>query len=183
MLGLGLVTGLIAAGIAYAVSTVMPPVYEARAVVFVGSDYDPVSIQVSQDMASRYAGLASTAKILDPVVARLGLEDSVAELRDRIAVRAPENLSSIDIVAAAPTAAESAALANAIADQIVRFATPSTPPGGEASPSHAEIAERALAPESPTSPRVLINTLLGGILGFVLGMGIGWLFTTRPGEV
>jgi len=180
MVVLGLVTGLIAAGIAFAVSSALPKTYEARAVVFVGSvtDTNPITLDSSQALADHYAGLATTAKVLEPVIRALGLDESVAEVASSVTVRSPEGLSSIDILVTSSTPGGATALANAIADEIVNL---STPPDAVA--SLATIVHPAVDPEGPSSPRILLNTLLGGVLGFVLGMGLGWLFGTRPSEI
>jgi tyrosine-protein kinase len=41
---------------------------------------------------------------------------------------------------------------------------------------NAELAQRAEIPSSPSSPRVVRNTVIGGVLGVVLGMGLALLF-------
>jgi tyrosine-protein kinase len=41
---------------------------------------------------------------------------------------------------------------------------------------NAELAQRAQVPSTPSSPRVVRNTVLGGALGLLLGMGLAFLF-------
>ena len=180
MVGLGLATGLIAAAIAFVVSSALPKVWEAQAVVFVGSvtETNPVVLDANQALANKYAGLATTATVLEPAIRALGLDENVAQLSEHVTVRSPEGLSSIDILVSSSTDVGARDLANAIAEEIVLLATPPDAPT-----SLAWIADPAQLPDGPSSPRILLNTLLGGVLGFVLGMSIGWLFGTRPSEI
>jgi capsular polysaccharide biosynthesis protein len=206
IVAVGLITGLLAAGIAYAVSSVMPRTWESQAIVLIGPEtpLNLAEIQAYQATASRLAGLVPTTTVLQPVIERLGLDDSVADIRGAVSVTAPEGLSSIDIATSWSTAQGAADLADAIAEQLVLIATPETPaapspspsvdpaasPGPSPSPappasggSLATIVQPAEVPTAPSSPRVMINVLLGGTVGFVIGMGLAWLFTTRPNEV
>jgi capsular polysaccharide biosynthesis protein len=209
MVGVGIVTGLLAAGVAYGVSTVMPKSYETQAVVFFGSqtETNPVVHQANQDLAADWAVLAITETVLVPVIEQLSLDETVAELRERVIVRNPEGLRTLDILTTSRDGQAAADLANTIADEIVRQTPPevapaspapvSPAPSGEAPPSPAPaspapsaqpgsiawVADRAPVPSVASSPRPTINGLLGGVVGFVLGMGIAWLFTTRPSEI
>jgi capsular polysaccharide biosynthesis protein len=206
MVAVGILTGLFAAGIAFAVSSVLPKTWESQAIVLIGSE-TPINlaeIQAYQATATRLAGLVPTSTILQPVIDSLGLEESVADVRQAVSATAPEGLSSIDIVTSWSTAEGAAALADAIAEQLVIVATPEAPapaspapsvdPAASPAPSPspepvqpvgslAAIVQPAEVPTAPSSPRVMINVLLGGVLGFVIGIGLAWLFTTRPSEV
>jgi capsular polysaccharide biosynthesis protein len=206
MVAVGILTGLLAAGIAFAVSSVLPKTWESQAIVLVGSKtpFNLAEIQANQATATRLAGLVATTTVLQPVIDRLGLDESVADVRQAVSATAPEGLSSIDIVTSWSTADGAAGLADAIAEQLVIIATPDAPapaspapsvdpaasPAPSASPepsppinSLATIVQPAEIPTAPSSPRVMINVLLGGVLGFVIGMGVAWLFTTRPSQV
>ena len=72
------VSVLLAAGAAFAISSQLPKVYEAKATLNVGQSLSAVNpdytqVLVSQNLSATYATVATTRPILDAAIAQLGL--------------------------------------------------------------------------------------------------------------
>jgi len=168
--------GLLAAGLAFGVSQLLPKEYTSEAKVLVGSLTETSTDQLSayQELARTYAELSTSTPMLDRVRTALGLTEDPGHLADRLDVRAQTGQGIIRVDATAPSAAAAAELANAMASEIVRLAQPS----GSVT-SLAAIVQPALPPDAPTSPRVALNSLVAGILGLALGLGLALLLAGR----
>lgn len=166
--GLVVLLTLVAAGAAFLVSSLLPKSYTAESQVLVGSLTDP---NIDQQMgfgqlAQTYAQLATTSPLLTAVIDDLDLTVSTEEVARNLDVRAPVGLSIIRIEATASTAAGATALADAVAEQITELSRQQPPAIGNL----ATIVQPAEAPTSPSSPRILLNTLVAAALGFGLGL-------------
>jgi tyrosine-protein kinase len=120
-----LVASAVLAGVlAYLVASAQPRVYEARSVVLVGEsltglnpDYD--QLLVSQRLSTTYAAVAGTRPVLEKVIAAVGLQDSPDALSRRIQVDTSPDSSLMTIVARDGSPARAAAIANALAEELV----------------------------------------------------------------
>jgi tyrosine-protein kinase len=171
-----LACGIASAVAAYGVSQALPKEYDAEARVLVGSltqaDYDQQLAY--QQLAQTYVGVATTTPVLNRVAAKLGLTEDVRHLAGRIDVRAPLGQSVLRVVAKASTPSEAADLANAIAAEIITLGKPAA--GGS---SVAEVVEPGAPPDSPSSPRLALNTAVAGTVGLALGLGVVYLLAGR----
>jgi succinoglycan biosynthesis transport protein ExoP len=166
----------VAAGLAFVASAQLTPSYEAETRLFVGSltnaNYDQGLAY--QQLAQTYGQLATTTPVLQKVIDGLGLKDDPETLQRRISVRTPTDQSFIRITASAPTADAAAKLANAVADQITALGKGS----GSGDSGLVSVVQPALAPRSPASPRPLLNAVIAGAIGLVIGLGMV-VFTNR----
>lgn len=171
----GAITAAIAGGVAFAVSQSLPKEYDATAGVIVGSLTAATTDQldVNQRLAATYAELATSGPLVTRVIERIGLSDDPARLAARIDARAPgQGIVRIKATALSPT--EAVQIADVVADEILALATPV----GK-SASLARVVEPAALPDSPSSPRVFLNTLIAAILGLALGLGLALLVGSR----
>lgn len=176
-LAAGAITAAIAASVAHFVSQAIPKAYDSQAGVLVGSLTATTTDELDtyQRLALTYADLATTPSLLNRVIERLGLPDDSSGLASRLDIRASgQGILRID--ATAPTPSEAAEIANAVADEILRVARPTT---GSA-PSLASVFQPADPPREPSSPRPFLNALIAAVLGFALGGGLAVL--VRPRE-
>lgn len=172
-----ILTGLLAGALAFGISSALPKQYEAEAQVLVGSLADPTLDQLlaHQQLAQTYAQLATTTPVLRRVIDDLGLDETTQELAERIDIRVPTGLSIITVTATASTPAEAAALANAMATEIVELSdTPGTSTTGLAT-----IVQRAVPPTTPSSPQVVLNTMIAATLGVAVGLTIALVIDQR----
>ena len=119
-----IVAVLLAAGVAFAVSSQLPKAYEAKATLIVGQSLSAVNpdytqILVSQRLSTTYATVATTRPILDAVIAQLGLGVTSDELLKQVRADAPLDSTLLSIVAQDADPARAAAIANALATQLI----------------------------------------------------------------
>jgi non-specific protein-tyrosine kinase len=118
------------AGLAgFAVSMVLPKVYEAKTTMLVGQALSSVNpdfgeLQVSQLLAPTYAAMAETRPILDNVIGKLGLSETPDTLATRIHVDTPLGTSILTVTAQDGDPNRAAAIANAVASALIAV-TPS----------------------------------------------------------
>lgn len=235
---------VVAGGGAYLVSSSLPKVYEARTTLIVGqslSSIDPNYNQIlaSQRLSQTFAQLATTTPLLSNVVDSLSLAMRPDELRSSVIANAPRDSTLVTIVASHGDPTVAAAIANAVATELIA-ASPAIQGQGQGE-SAQFIAEQltdtqrqladvqaeldslmaldsrtpeedrqvdvlqdrlislrqtyaqllALSPGSasnlltvvdpavpalePSSPRVLLNTLLAALLGLMVSLGLAFL--------
>ena len=119
----GLIVGSVAA---YVVSGMLPRVYRASATVLIGQQLTAINpafseLQVSQQLSRSYAELAQTRPVYAAVVAKLGLDIDPDELGPKIRTAQPGQGTLVDIIAEDQSPQTAAAIANAVADEIVRL--------------------------------------------------------------
>ena len=158
----------VAAIAAFVVSSMLPKTYTAESRVLVGSLTDANYDQLLGygQLAQTYSQLALTTPVLAAVIQDVDLSATPEEVARMLDVRAPTGLSIIQIEASAPTPEGAAALADAVADRITALSRVPAPGTG----SIATVVQRAVPPESASSPRVLLNTAVAAALGMALGV-------------
>ena len=118
------VSVLLSGGAAFLVSNQLPKSYEAKATLIVGqslSDVNPdyTQVLVSQRLSTTYATVATTRPMLENVIAKLGLGMTSDELARSVGADAPTDSTLLTIVAQDADPARAAAIANALADQLI----------------------------------------------------------------
>jgi succinoglycan biosynthesis transport protein ExoP len=117
------VSVLLAGGVAFAVSSVLPKNYEAKATLIVGQSLsgnpDINQLLVSQRLSTTYAAVATQRPILDAVVKELGLEVPSSDLAKRVRADAPLDSTLLTISAQDADPARAAAIANTVAEQLI----------------------------------------------------------------
>ncbi len=228
---------VVAAGLAFFLSSSLPKVYEAKATLIVGQSLSGVSpdynqILVSQRLSATYATVATTRPNLQAVIDKLGLSQTADDLAASVTADAPLDSTLVTISAQDTDPKQAAAIANAVATQLIavspaiegrqtdiqqsidenlrttqdqidstqtelesltaltdRTAAQQTRletlesrlvslrstyaallaySSGNAS-NLLTLIEPAEVPKAPISPRVLLNVLLGGLLGLLFG--------------
>ena len=122
-----LVTVGLSAGAAFIVSARATPTYEASATVLVGpplssARIDYTDLLIAQNLAQTYSQVAVTRPVLDAAAAAVGIPQSDNDLPDRVTARTPPASTFVIITAQASTATEVAAIANAVAAELVKQA-------------------------------------------------------------
>lgn len=169
-----------------AFSLLQKPTYEASTQLYVsvrnetqtsgdlvqGSNFARQSVQ-------SYVSIVGTESVLDPVIQALNLDESVAELSERVSANVPLNTSNIVINVTGEDPVGVAEVANAIGasfTQLVQEELEIIEGGADAtSPVKLTTVQSAVVPEDPVSPRVKLNLALGALVGIALGIGIAVL--------
>ncbi|MGH2465520.1 MAG: Wzz/FepE/Etk N-terminal domain-containing protein, partial [Candidatus Limnocylindrales bacterium] len=121
---------VVLAGIAsFAYSNVQPKVYEADSTLVVGQSLSAVSpdyttLLASQSLTTTYATVATTRPLLQNVITALGLPGTPDDLAKRVSASAALGSTILTITAQDADPARAAAIANALADQLIQ-ASPS----------------------------------------------------------
>ncbi len=124
-LPLMVVTALLAGAAAFVVSNFQQKTYESKATLIVGqalsaANPDYTQLLVAQSLAATYAAVAETRPILDSLITDLKLTDAPADLAGRIQVEAPRDSTLLIITAQDADPAQAAAIANGLAQQLIK---------------------------------------------------------------
>jgi non-specific protein-tyrosine kinase len=118
------VSVVLAGGAAFIVSGQLAKTYEARATLIVGqalsaANPDYTQLLVSQRLSTTYATVATKRPILENVVKELGLDATADDLASRVRADAPPDSTLLTITAQDQDPDRAAAIANALAAQLV----------------------------------------------------------------
>lgn len=170
------VIGIVAAGI---LSLAAPKIYSANASNFVSiaasdSGESNALYQNSQFAMTRvesYPEVAMSPDVLQPVIDDLGLDLTVAELREQLTVVNPPSTVLIDVTAKNEDPEVAADVANSVSENLAKMIeTLEQPRAGGTSPVKVSNAVPAGVPRAPTSPKTMMNLALGLVCGLTLGI-------------
>ena len=170
---------LVAGGLGFWVSTVLPPVYRASTILLIkvdnsrNNDYD--NVRVSELLAATYTELLTTRPVIETVAQTLGqdpkgLEKKIIEKKE-IEARLIPDTSLIELTVEDTDPRLAMELANGIVTAFQKTGWESR----AISIRDLIVAEPATQPLKPVAPRKLVNTLLAAIVGFTLSIGIVFL--------
>jgi succinoglycan biosynthesis transport protein ExoP len=115
---------VIVAGGSFGYSSLQPKVYEAGATLVVGQSLSSVNpdytaLLASQSLSTTYATVATTRPLLQNVIESLGLPGTTDDLARRVSASAAIGSTILSITAEDGDPAQAAAIANALADQLI----------------------------------------------------------------
>ena len=157
---------LVAGASAFGISRSMTPTYQATATLLVNQTQVPGVVQyndilTSERLTNTYAELVEREPVLRDVRTRLGLTE--AGLGGKISVSTVRNTQLLRVSARDQVPRLAAEIANTVAQAFIDDnATQLSRPGT------VSIAEQATVPGSPVSPNVILNTILGAVLGLMV---------------
>ncbi|WP_341935624.1 polysaccharide biosynthesis tyrosine autokinase [Microbacterium sp. LWO14-1.2] len=189
-----IVAGALIGGIgSFGYASLQTPLFQATTSLYFAlnqgtsaSDLNQGSAYTQSQMLS-FAQLATSSRVLDPVIEELDLDVTPRELTRSIEVSIPQSTVTLRITGIADDKDAAADLANAVAGQLILVVKDVAPkdPQGESTIS-AEIIDDAVAPEfqfTPSKPRdALLGAFLGGVLGLAVAVLIGVLDTRVRNE-
>lgn len=175
-------------GVAHTVLTT--PRYEATATVYFSLQRGETVSELAQGstytlgLVQTYASVATMPVVLDPVIARLGLNTTSSALARDVTARAPLGTVTMEITADRSDPDEAADVANAVAQQLNTTATQLASGSGGSGAITITPTEPASTPSSPSSPRPTLDAAAGlaaGLLVGVLAALAGSLLSGRVG--
>ncbi|GAB3573157.1 polysaccharide biosynthesis tyrosine autokinase [Leifsonia lichenia] len=168
--------GVIGGGVMAATAT---PKYTASTRLFVSvrAGEGAASIDLNQgttfarQAVTTYADVVVSAIVLEPVIAKLGLTQSVGDLAAQVSTSSPAGTVLIDIAVTDPSPARAAKLANAVGTSFAEVVAEQLekPSGSGVSLVNIRTIQPASAPTKPSSPNIAL--LLG--VGLLAGLGLG----------
>lgn len=163
-----------AAGYGYA--NLQPDQYRATSSVFVTANTaDNTQAlfqgnQFSQNVVQSYVQLATMPTVLEPVIERLGLKSSPAQLARQISASAQLDTVIISITATAQDPQQAANIAQATAEELKTQADGLAPKTSKESAVSIKVVEKAITPTSPVGPNRTMLVAIGAVLGLALGV-------------
>ncbi len=115
---------VVAATAAFAISSILPKVFQAQATLLVGQSLSAISpdynqLLASQQLSQTYAQVATTRPLLQKVIDHLGLKTTPEDLAKHVSADAPPNSTLIQITANDGDPNRAAAIANTLAAQVI----------------------------------------------------------------
>ncbi|MPZ47974.1 MAG: polysaccharide biosynthesis tyrosine autokinase [Dehalococcoidia bacterium] len=166
---------LLAAGIAFAISKQMTPIYTTSSTLLVNQTQNPGVVQyndilTSERLTNTYAQLIERQPVLAEVTRLLSLPMTEDGLADKISVATVRNTQLLRITVEDPDPQLASMIANSTAQAFIDDNSRSL-----GRPGTVTIAEEARVPKSPSKPDTRLNTMLAGMLGLMVVGGIALL--------
>jgi capsular exopolysaccharide synthesis family protein len=162
-----------------AAALLTPVQYESSTRVFVAAQIQIGStpgdlVQGNNFVVQRlpyYLEVATSPRVLDPVIASLGLNESAVDLTQRVTATTQPGSAVIEIAALASTAGAAQQLAQAVSESFtdVVINQLETPADGSASPVTVGVLDPAVAPDNPALPLLYLNLAVGLVIGLLGG--------------
>lgn len=165
--------GLALAGVLVALTVVLvsTPTYRATAQVFVASTggEGTSGAQFVNQRVTTYPDVARSRTVLGSVIEDLGIQESFADLRVRVAAVNPPDTSQIDISVSDEDPEQAAAIADAVAQEFGLAVERLERTRDGESPVDLTVTDPATVPTSPVFPQPGLLLLLGLVVGLALG--------------
>ncbi|MBG6213260.1 MAG: polysaccharide biosynthesis tyrosine autokinase [Cryobacterium sp.] len=119
-----------------------------------------------------YLDVATSPRVLDPVITRLKLNESAVDLARRVTATTQPGSAVIEIAALASTADAAQQLAQAVSESFtdVVINQLETPADGGASPVTVGVLDPAVSPDNPALPLLYLNLAFGLLIGLLVGL-------------
>ena len=162
---------VLGAGISYGVTKYLKtPMYSATSQIYILSSTTSITsvadLQLGSQLSEDFGILIKSRPVLEAVIDRMDLDYSYEALRGMLNVynAGSSRILSLTVTSADPKLAKEIAdtLAEEAVDRVAYIMNSDEP----------KILERAVVPKAPSSPNVQKNTLMGGLVGACLAMGV-----------
>ncbi len=177
-------TALVGVGVGLLLALVQPPLYRAEASVFVsvgGATVTDLSQgnTFSESRVASYVQLANSPRVLLAAAQRAGVRRDVEVLRSRVQAAAVSDTVILAISATDGDPAKAAALADAVAAELVDVVDQIERADDRGRPLvELSVFQHAQEPDDPASPRPAVNAVLGLIAGLGVGVAIALVLET-----
>lgn len=182
-----MLAGLLIGG---AASILTKPTYTSETQLFVAIQNSGSAQELQQGNTFSQARVQSYVKtvespvVLQPAIDSLGLSYTAEQLAKQVKASTDLNTVLINISVDDHSPAQAAAIAQAVADSLIRaIDTLERPKSGGTSPVSLSVTKPATAPSSPSAPNTQLNLMLGLIAGLAIGVAAGVLRTTLDNRV
>lgn len=179
-LWLWILAALVGGAVAFLVSKRTPPTYTATATLLVNATSQPNlltlgDVQLSQSLTLTYSKLITETPVLQQVIQQGRLSMSVFQLQHDISANPIAQTQLFTVTASGSTPQEAAHIANLTAQVFIQQQNQRIRLGQDS--NAISIVEPASLPQFPSSPHVLLNTLIGVAAGFLIAFGVVALIT------
>lgn len=174
---------------AYAYAQTLPRQYRSHASVIVvpvrGENTSEVvqGANYVQNIVQSYALLTTTPYVLQPVIDKVGLDESASALAQRVSVVTPLNTVVIQLSVTDSSPARAQQIAAATTDSLIAAVEQLSPRVGTEPAVRLETISPATLPQSFVSPNSKLYAMIGALAGLVVAVGIALmrqLLRSRP---
>ena len=184
------ITALVVILLAQVYTLLAPKKYSSSLQFFVSTadSSDPAQLAqgstFSQARVTSYTQLVNAPVVLNPVIEKLHLSGSAADLAGNVAATVPPNTVLIDVTVTEKSPHLAQEVAAAIGEQFPKTAQNlERVSSDKTSPVKVTVTKNAVINRAPVSPRPTRNLALGLILGLLLGFGLAVLRHTLDSKV
>lgn len=167
---------LLAIGIAAAISIVQTPQFSASSKVFVSTQAGETPQDLvqgnnfTQARVKTYASLVTTPIVLEPVIDKLDLDVSAAQLALHVGASSPLDTTLITISVTDTDPRRAANIANAASQSLSAVVREIESTGENPSPVKLTRVQNATVPTVAVSPNIPLNLALGVFIGLIIGV-------------
>lgn len=172
-----LIVLLIAIGLGFSyIFTVklITPIYEAKTVLYIGQEGGSLGsidvtlgqLNANSQLLVDYKQIASTRLVVNEVIKNLGLNMTYEDFQKNILVESVLESRLFTVGFRNPDPHKAKLVSDELARQLTIAVLQIV--GVE----NIRILDQALVPEMPASPNILLNTIIGGLLGFLIALFI-----------
>jgi len=164
--------------IAFLFGSRLPATYESTATLLVGHPFRANSdtLAANRLQAQTYADLAILRPSLQKVVDAVGVQKTPEDLAGQVIVRASRISSLLTVTVSDTNPDTAAAIANAVADELIALSRDRTIPRPTnvpvVEPTVLTVAEPAVPAAAPSSPKVALITALGAAGGLLVAVSV-----------
>jgi tyrosine-protein kinase len=177
-----LIVALAALALASVVTLAMPKKYTATTRLFIAvaggqsvTDLAQGSNFAEKQMSS-YAEVATSPRVLGPVIQQLGLQTTPKELAESVEATVPVNTVILEISATDLDPTRAAQIANSVGRELANAASELSPAKEDGTKAVvANTFAEAEVPDKASSPKIVQNLGIGLVVGLLLGVGIAVL--------
>lgn len=151
-------------------------IYETSTTLMVGKTQDSQAntieynvILANQKLVKTYSEIAKSDRVLDKVIEKLQLDVEPSVLREKVTVTSVGETEIIRITVEDTDPSFAMDLANAIAQVFMKEVV------SIMKVDNVQVIDVAKIPETPVKPKPLLNIVVAGVLGVMLGLGVIFL--------
>lgn len=170
----------------------MTPTYEAHTQLYVSVRSDGGGTgdlaqgnSFAKEVVSSYTDVVGTSVVLDPVIAELGLNTTVDELRKNVQASSPDGSVLIDITVTDSDPQQAEQIATKVSQSLTQAVQTQLEPQGADGQSTISLTptQKAQTTGEPVSPQASLLLPAGLLLGLLTGIGIAILITVFDTKV
>jgi polysaccharide biosynthesis transport protein len=157
------------------VSKSLPKVYETTATLWITQDAAAQSfdaVQAGQVLARTYGNVADSRNLAGAVASELPFEASAGLVMSKVSFEPIAETQLLKITAEDRDPQHAQLIANVYADELIDYANTQL---SDATDSTISLADRASFPSQAARPKPTVYTIVGGLIGLLLGIGLAFL--------
>ena len=174
----------------YLLSSTVEPQFESRASLYFalnagdsGADLNQGSAYTQNQMLS-FARLATSSRVLEPVIDELGMDTTPRDLARSVAITIPQDTVILDVVATSTDPERAAAIANSVSANLAAAVQEVAAESAEGGASiSASVIDDAVAPAVQSVPNKTRDAALAAAVGFLLGVLAAFIATVSDTRV